>query len=116
VTPTTPNRPKPPTHLSAASRAWWTSVVADWSGLEEHHVRLLTLAAEALDRGDAARRTIAKEGAIYRDRFGAPRRHPAAAIAAEGAATFARLVRQLGLDAAEPGPPRNQWRRPKAGR
>jgi len=35
---------KAPRHLRAATRRWWESVVAAWQ-LEQHHVRLLTLAA-----------------------------------------------------------------------
>jgi len=112
VTAAHAKQPKPPTHLSAASRAWWTHVVSCWEGVEEHHLRLLTLACQAWDRAEEARRIIAKEGPTYLDRFGAPRRHPGCAIEAESRAAFGRLVRQLNLDEAEPGPPRNQWRRP----
>ena len=40
--------PKPPRHLKAPTKRWWKSVVDGYS-LEPHHVRLLTLAAEAWD-------------------------------------------------------------------
>lgn len=107
-----PIAPKPPSHLSADAKRWWNHVVADWSDLEAHHVRLLTLACQAWDRAEDARRIIAKEGMTYLDRFGAPRRHPGCAIEAESRAAFGRLVKQLNLDEVEPGPPHNQWRRP----
>ena len=35
--------PHAPRHLKAGTRRWWQSVVADWA-LEQHHIRLLTLA------------------------------------------------------------------------
>jgi len=45
---------KPPKHLRAATKAWFGSVLAEYS-LEPHHVRLLTLAAESWDRCCEAR-------------------------------------------------------------
>ena len=41
--------PRPPKHLSASSRKWWVDVTEAYA-LEEHHLRLLTLAAESWDR------------------------------------------------------------------
>ena len=52
---------KAPRHLKPATRRWWLSVVADWH-LEEHHIRLLTLAGEAWDRCAEAREQLALEG------------------------------------------------------
>src|SRR6266545_4567742 len=46
--------PQAPAHLESATAAWWLSVVTTWE-LDEHHVRLLTLASEAFDRAVAAR-------------------------------------------------------------
>src|SRR2546423_277300 len=89
--------PKPPAHLSAASRRWWSTIAEDYE-LEVHHLELLTLAAEARDRCEDARKQIAKEGATYVDRFGAPRAHPAVAIERDSRLAFARLVRELRLD------------------
>ena len=45
-------QPKPPAapHHLHNSKAWWVSVVTDYE-LEPHHLRILTLAAEAWDRG-----------------------------------------------------------------
>jgi P27 family predicted phage terminase small subunit len=91
-----------PAHLSAATRRWWTSVLEDYD-LEEHHVRLLTLAAEAWDRAAEARQLLATDGPVYHDRFGAPRKHPAVSIEENARLAFARLVRELDLDG-EPGP------------
>ena len=44
-----------PQHLSRATGAWWHEVVREYE-LDEHHIRLLTLAAEAWDRGQQSSR------------------------------------------------------------
>ncbi len=88
---------KAPRHLAAPTKRWFESVV-DCYTLEEHHLRLLTLAAEAWDRSEQARKTIAADGAIYHDRFGAPRKHPAISIEENARLQFARLLRELDLD------------------
>ena len=66
--------------------------------LDEHHVRLLILACECWDEGEAARKAIAKNGMTYVDRFGSPKARPEIAIARDARIGFARLVRELGLD------------------
>lgn len=91
-----------PRHLEPATRQWWSTVCADFD-LEEHHVRLLTLAAEAWDRAVEARELVAVDGLTFTDRFGQKRAHPAVAIERDARIAFARLVRELDLDG-EPGP------------
>jgi len=93
---------KPPKHLTAATRRWWATVVGEYE-LEEHHIRLLTLAAEAHDRGTEARTTLKQVGAYYENRFGEPRAHPAVAVERDSRIAFARLMRELDLDG-EPAP------------
>jgi phage terminase small subunit len=67
--------------------------------LEEHHVKVLTAAAEAWDRAQEARGAIAKHGgAFFTDRFGAPKVHPAVAVERDAKILFARLLRELRLD------------------
>jgi phage terminase small subunit len=73
--------------------------------LEEHHLRLLTLAGEAWDRAFTAREAIGKHGITYTDRFGAPRVRPEVAVERDARLAFARLVRELRLDV-EPDAPR----------
>lgn len=90
-----------PSHLRPETRAWWRAVVADFE-LEEHHVKVLTMAAEAWDRAVEARERVADEGAFYRDRFGAPKSHPALVIERDCRLSFARLLRELNLDGQEP--------------
>ena len=101
---------KAPKHLVSATGRWWESVMADYE-LEPHHVRLLTLAAEAWDRGQQARKIVKKEGLTYNDRFGQPRPRPEVSIERDSRIAFARLVRELCLDIEPPKdtgrPPRN---------
>jgi hypothetical protein len=83
-------------------------VVADYE-LEPHHVRLLTLAAEAFDRGEQARRAIAGDGAYFNNRFGDRKPHPALGVERDSRLAYARLLRELDLDRApypDPRPPR----------
>lgn len=75
--------------------------------LDAHHLRLLQLACEAWDRAADARRQLEVDGAVYRDRFGAPRAHPAVAIERDARLAFAKLVRQLDLE----GEPAAAYRR-----
>ena len=62
----------PPTHLSKATAEWWASVMAEYS-LEQHHVRLLTLACEAYDSATEASEVLRREGEIFIDRFDQPK-------------------------------------------
>lgn len=86
-----------PKYLRAPTRRWWAEVVQEWN-LDEHHVRLLTLAAEAWDRGQQARQVLKREGAYYSDRFDQPKEHPAVAVERDSRIAFARLLRELDLD------------------
>ena len=88
--------------MRPATRRWFASVVRGWQ-LDEHHVRLLTLACEAWDRGEEARERLAVEGLTVKDRFGQVKPHPCAGIERDAASTFRQLVRELDLDT-EPAP------------
>ena len=92
---------KPPKHLKPATRKWWTAVVTEYV-LEPHHVRLLTLAAEAWDRCQQAREALGKLGLTYTDRFQQPRARPEVAIERDSRVGFARLLRELQLDVDAP--------------
>jgi P27 family predicted phage terminase small subunit len=92
---------KPPRHLRPATRRWWQAVVNDWE-LEEHHVRLLTLAAEAYDRCQAARARIDRDGMIVPTKRGGPRAHPLIKVEEAARVQFARLLRELDLDVIAP--------------
>jgi len=92
---------KAPGHLKRMTQIWYRRVCGDYK-LEPHHLRLLQLCCEAWDRAQEARETIVKEGAIYHTRFDEPRPHPSIAIERDSMTTFARLLRELNLDAEDP--------------
>jgi len=100
-------KPRAPAHLRLATRHWWESVCSAYV-LEEHHVRLLTLAAEAWDRAADARDAMAKDGTYIPGRYrGSLHVHPAVRVARQAALDFARLLRELDLDTEPPpDPPR----------
>jgi phage terminase small subunit len=96
------NVAEPPAHLSDDAANWWRSVVTDFD-LEPHHLRLLQAAAEAWDRMQGGRRAIAEHGSItFTDSSGNLKAHPAEAIERNARTAFARLVRELDLDADAP--------------
>jgi phage terminase small subunit len=71
--------------------------------LEQHHIRLLTMAATTWDRAEQARSVLDKHGLTYLDRFDAPRARPEVAIERDCRTGFARLIRELDLDVEPPG-------------
>jgi phage terminase small subunit len=87
-----------PSHLSQSSRRWWLDVVNTWE-LDPHHLHLLSAAASALDRAEEARQTLAKEGSYFVNRHGESKPHPAIACERDSRVLFARLLRELDLDA-----------------
>ena len=91
-------------------REWWSSVMRDYV-LEPHHIHLLRLCAEAMDRAQQAREILADEGVCFRDDRGNVRAHPAVAIERDARLAVARLLRELDLDLEPPSEPR---RRPPA--
>ena len=102
-------RSKPPDHLRKTTQKWFKSVLSAYE-LEPHHVRLLTLAAEAWDRGQAAREIVDRDGMTFLDRFDCPKPRPEIAIERDSRIGFARLLRELALDVDAPEetrPPRS---------
>lgn len=95
------DKPKAPAYLQPATRGWWEAVTGRWD-LEDHHVRLLTLAAEAWDRGQQAREAILRDGLTTETKDGGLRAHPAVRIESDCRLAFARLVRELDLDLEAP--------------
>ena len=98
---------KPPSHLRAATKAWWVSVHEDYE-LAEHHSRLLTMAAEAWDRACEAREILARDGIVIGGREAAVRPHPCIAIERDARIAFARLIAQLSLDDDAPVDPSSE--------
>ena len=99
-----------PRHLRRATAAWWRSVLRDYD-LEEHHLRLLSAAAESWDRTQEAREALERHGLTFEDRFGQPRVRPEVAIERDNRLAFARILRELDLDGEplpDPRMPRRQ--------
>ncbi|MGE0775203.1 MAG: P27 family phage terminase small subunit [Sphingomonadaceae bacterium] len=94
--------PEPPEHLSDKTADWWRGVVRDFD-LEGHHLRLLQSACEAWDRMQQARQALADHGGLtFSDERGAIKAHPCVAIERDARIAFARLIRELDLDAGAP--------------
>lgn len=101
-------RKTPPDHLSRRARKLWRAIRGEWV-LEDHHVHLLTHACEAFDRATEAREIVEAEGAVYEDRFGQPKDHPAVKIERDSRREFRKTLRELNLDdetVADARPPR----------
>jgi phage terminase small subunit len=101
--------------LEPETAVWWRSVNETWD-LEDHHRRLLTLAARSWDRAEGARRAIDAAGLTYDDKYGQIKPNPAVAIEATARNAFLRCLRELDLDAEPPtpsqkrGPALKKWR------
>jgi len=93
--------PEPPKHLSKDARSWWRKVTGEYQ-MEDHHLRLLRLACEAWDRGQAAREALAVNGLTFTDRFGTPKPRPEVAVERDSRIAYARLLRELALDVSAP--------------
>ena len=94
---------KAPSHLAPETRTWFEHVATSYH-LEPHHLRLLQLAAESWDRCQQARKAIARDGLTVPS---GARAHPAIAIERDSRLAFARLIRELDLDAEPPASLRN---------
>jgi phage terminase small subunit len=92
---------RPPMSLRRETRRWFKSVT-DRYELQDHHFRLLLLAAQAWDEGAAAGEALAEHGLTYLDRFETPRARPEVAIRRDARIAFARMLRELGIDDAQP--------------
>jgi P27 family predicted phage terminase small subunit len=85
-----------PTHLKPETAKWFVSVCNTYV-LEQHHVRLLTLACESWDRCAEARQIIEKHGMTFTNRWGEVKLRPEVNIERDSRIAFARLVRELCL-------------------
>jgi hypothetical protein len=63
--------------------------------LEKHHEHLLTLAAEALDRAEQARKALDEHGLMHVDKSGRPHARPEVAIEKDSRIAFAAAAPQM---------------------
>ena len=93
----------PPSHLSPEAKKLWADLRAEFM-LDDPAGRLLLQSAlEAFDRLQEARKILAKEGAVVRDRWNQAKVHPAVAVEAsarQGMHAALRLMK-LAPDALE---------------
>jgi phage terminase small subunit len=93
---------QPPTHLSPEAKLWFRAVCADYD-LEDHHLKLLQVAAESWDLAQRARLELERAGSLtYTDRFGGVRPRPEIAVMRDARTSFMRSLRELALDISEP--------------
>jgi len=97
-----------PTHLAPETADWWRAVLDEFA-LEPHHRRLLRLACEAWDRCQQAREILDRDGLTTETESGGLKAHPCIGIERDARLAFARLLRELDLDA---GPTPEQARPP----
>jgi hypothetical protein len=98
-----------PSDLSPTARTLLRSVVTDYV-LEPWHVRLLVEALRSLDRAEQARRQLKTDGLVTATRLGEVKAHPLLLVERDARNTFARLMKQLGLDLEGPPPPSERKR------
>jgi phage terminase small subunit len=89
---------KPPAHLSRASKILWAKICEENDMADTAGQILLEAALGARDRWDEARRLIAREGCVVRDRFAQKHPHPAIAVERDAKATMVRAFKELHLD------------------
>jgi phage terminase small subunit len=90
-----------PQHLRKETRKFFERIVADYE-MSPHHLELLRLACEALDRATEARLAVEKAGAFFKNRHGEVKPHPGLAVERDNRALFGRLLRELNLDSEAP--------------
>ena len=89
--------PATPRSLRTKGKALWKSVTAQFE-LEGYQLESLRLACEALDRIEDARLAIQKHGLVIEGRLGV-KANPACDVEKNNKTIFARLLREIGLDA-----------------
>lgn len=92
--------PRPPRHLSPASKRLWTEVVQQWS-LGPDGLALFANGLESRDAYEVCRLQIAADGPTFRTETGQIRAHPAGKLALDYLSAFRQTMRQLGLQPEE---------------
>jgi P27 family predicted phage terminase small subunit len=93
--------PKAPKHLSDSTRKWWSGIVSSFV-FDPRDLPMLTAAGEAWDRARQARELLDRDGLTFTSKSGEIKRHPACQIEHDAMIRYARLMRELRLDADSP--------------
>jgi phage terminase small subunit len=101
--------PGVPKHLSKKAKELFQDITADYD-LESHHIEILRLLCECLDRLEVCRKQLKRDGVFIVNRFGESKIHTALREEREQKVLFARLARELNLDLEIPESPRKPRR------
>jgi P27 family predicted phage terminase small subunit len=101
-----------PKHLSKEAKRIWRDIVAEYAIDDVAGLKILRVALEALDRAQAAREIIDRDGMTLTDKFGQTKSHPLLANERDSRAAFLAGVKALNLDIEplHPGPGRPSGR------
>ena len=102
-------------HLEPDTRVWFSQIATDFE-LESHHLQVLLIASEMLDRAAAARESITEHGVMILDRYGCWKSNPAVEVERSSKTLFLKSLRELGLDVEEPTSTRPKALSANAGR
>ena len=91
-----PKKLVPPKHLKKAGLAFWHAVTTEYT-LKQTHVSILTAACECLDRAEAARLQLDRDGLTTDTEHGGLKTHPCVGVEKSAKFTFVRLIRELGV-------------------
>ena len=89
---------KPPRTLGQHGTALWGRVTKEYNIEDVAGRELLTLACQALDRAEALREVIDRDGEMLTTRSGVYKEHPALKPELAGRAFVAKMLLRLGLD------------------
>src|SRR5215831_2001103 len=92
----------PPKHLDEEEAALFRRLVAEFQIDDSASISLLTVAMEAHQRAREAGITLAEEGTVIKNRFGARTAHPAVAIERDARNDYLRAMKTLNLSRPDP--------------
>lgn len=87
-----------PSHLSKEAKAWWRKLCAEYDLSDGAAQILLESALTEFDRAEKARKILAREGTVVKDRFKQRQAHPAVGIERDTRGMMIRVFKALNLD------------------
>ena len=91
-------RLKPPAHLKAPGRKFWSDLIREYGISDAAGLTLATTACECLDRLRAAQAAVEQHGEVVVDRYGAPKLNPALSLEKDARNGMLAALRALNLD------------------
>jgi phage terminase small subunit len=88
----------PPKHLSRSAKQLWRDLTIEYSLDDAAGLRILRSALESLDRAEAAREAIERDGLLIRDRWGQDKVNPLCAVERDARSSFLHAMKALCLD------------------